>query len=370
MKYFIIAGEASGDLHGANLIKQIKAQDKEAEFRFWGGDLMANESDGLLMHYNKTTIMGFVEVVANLNSIFNNLKTCKTQILTWQPDVVVLIDYPGFNLRIAQFCKKQGIKTIYYIAPKIWAWKESRGKLLEKYVDELLIIFPFEVNYFKKWKVQTTYVGNPLIDAINQYPFNPNFVNQYSITKPIIALMPGSRKQELKRMLPKMMLLKPHFPDYEFVICGAPGFSDNDYKMFNLQNTPVIFGKTYDVLKNADAALVCSGTATLETALIGTPQVCGYVANSVSYHIAKLLVKIKYISLVNLCLNKAAIAELIQNDFNTETVINALNQILPKGAGYTHLIEQYSQLKQQLKPLENQSASQLAATRVINMAKM
>lgn len=365
MKYFIVAGEASGDLHGANLMQAIKANDPNAQFNFWGGDLMQAQADGLLMHYKQTTIMGFVEVLLNLGSILRNIALCKQQIDAFKPDVVVLVDYPGFNLRIAKYCKQQGIKTVYYIAPKIWAWKESRGKLLERYVDEVLLIFPFEVEYFKKWKVKTTYVGNPLIDAIKQFETKNINVSTTS-NQPVIALLPGSRLQEVNKILPIMMQLPDRFPHHHFVIAGAPGLSKNVYEPYINNKVSVVFNQTYKILSQVQAAVVCSGTATLETALFNVPQVCGYVANSISYHIAKWLIKVKYISLVNLCLNKPAITELIQHQFNITTLTEELTKILPDGKNYAALKTDYQTLANSL---GNDGASNRAALVVIQMAK-
>lgn len=344
MKYFIIAGEASGDLHGSNLIKALKKKDAHAEFNFWGGDLMAAQAEGLKMHYKSFTLMGFIEVVLNLRFILSTIKLCKTQILSYKPDVVIFIDYPGFNLRMAAFCKKHGFKTVYYIAPKIWAWKESRGKKLEKFIDELLIIFPFEIDYFKKWNVKTTYVGNPLQDALKNYKEEQLNHDGLPANKPIIALLPGSRKQEIERILPVMSTLVSHFNQYQFVICGAPSIGVEAYQPFINENTTLIMNRTYDVLHRSTAAIVCSGTATLETALFNVPQVCGYVANPISYWIARMLVKIKYISLVNLCLNKTAITELIQHEFNINQLIDELNAILPGGSKREVIMDDYKQL--------------------------
>lgn len=366
MKYFLIAGEASGDLHGSNLIKAIKLKDPTAEFKFWGGDLMMEQAGnvGLLMHYKQVTIMGFVEVVLNLKSIFNNIKRCKDDIIAYQPDVVILIDYPGFNLRIAEFCKQKGIKTAYYIAPKIWAWKESRGKKLEKFVDELLLIFPFEVDYFKKWKVNATYVGNPLLDAISNH--QPKTLTATKTdTRPIIALLPGSRKQEINKILPLMLKVVEHYPTYQFVIAGAPGLEEQHYAPFLNNNVKLVFGQTYDLLKNSTAAIVCSGTATLETALFGVPQVCGYVANPISVAIARMLVKINYISLVNLCLNRTSITELIQQDFNLERTKQELDAVLPNGSSHKRLMDDYEELQELLGGV---GASNRAADVVIKLA--
>ncbi len=366
MKYFLIAGEASGDLHGSNLIKAIKQKDARAEFCFWGGDLMQQAAhSGLMVHYKEVTIMGFVEVVMNLKSIFNNIKRCKQHILDFQPDVVILIDYPGFNLRIAEFCKQHHIKTAYYIAPKIWAWKENRGKKLEKFVDELLLIFPFEVEYFKKWKVKSTYVGNPLIDAIAEHQAKDLAITA-SDQRPIIALLPGSRKQEINKILPLMLELVKHYPTYQFVIAGAPGLEEVHYKPFLTNQVKLLFGQTYDLLKKSTAAIVCSGTATLETALFEVPQVCGYVANPISVAIARLLVNIKYISLVNLCLDRTSITELIQQDFKIERVKAELDAILPNGKELDRMKADYSELRTLLGGV---GASKRAADVVVNLAE-
>lgn len=361
MRYFIIAGEASGDLHGSNLIKSIQHTDRHAEFNFWGGDLMKAEADGLLVHYKDVTIMGFVEVLFNLRTIFRNLEMCKKQIMAFKPDVVVLIDYPGFNLRIARFCKENGIKTAYYIAPKIWAWKEKRGKKLEKFVDLLLIIFPFEIEYFKKWAINTRYVGNPLVDSIKDHE-NSSRQNK----EMLITLMPGSRKQEISKILPIMLQVVTGFKEYRFVIAGAPGINKEFYTPYLNKQVEVVFGETYTLLQNSTAAIVCSGTATLETALFNVPQVCGYVANPVSYAIAKNLVKITYISLVNLCLNKPAITELIQGDFTPEKITAELLKILPGGPDHEPLLADYKELRLLL---GQEGASDKAAKEIVGMLK-
>lgn len=368
MKYFIVAGEASGDLHGANLIKAIKQKDSQAEFQFWGGDLMSAQANGLLMHYNQTAIMGFVEVLLKIKTILGFIALCKKQILAFKPDVVILIDYPGFNLRIAQFAKQQQIKTVYYIAPKVWAWKENRAKKLEKFVDELLLIFPFEIDYFKKWQVKATYVGNPLLDEINAFKPNPDFKTQNNLSaqKPIIALLPGSRKQEISTTLPNMMMLANDYPDYEFVICAAPSIKPEFYQSFINSNTKIIYNQTYEVLHLAKAAIVCSGTATLETALFNVPQVCAYVANQISYVIAKQFVKIKYISLINLNLDKPAITELIQQDYTLPKLKQEFEAILPNGNKHQTLMQDYHTLQN---ILNKQGASNNAAQIITSLVK-
>lgn len=346
MKYFLIAGEASGDLHGSHLIKAIKSIDNTSTFQFWGGDKMAAESDGLVVHYKDVTIMGFVEVLMNLRTISNNLKLCKQQILEFKPDVVVCIDYPGFNLRIAEFCKKHQIRVVYYIAPKVWAWKENRVKKLEKFVDDLLLIFPFEVSYFKKWKVKSTYVGNPLLDELSHFKLDIQFKQKNKLDQQsIIALMPGSRKQEIKRMLPIMIEATKSYKNHQLVIAGAPGIDPTYYNQFLNDRLHIVFNQTYQLLKHSDAAIVCSGTATLETALLNVPQVCGYAGSPLSYMIAKLLVSVKYISLVNLCMEKEVIKELIQNEVNAKQLQVELDKIMPGGENRERMLADYNKLQ-------------------------
>lgn len=349
MKYFLIAGEASGDLHGANLMKAIKKKDGAAEFRFWGGDKMQQEAPGLLMHYKETSIMGFIEVVLNLRRILGFISRCKAQLMEFRPDVVVFIDYPGFNLRIAEFCKAQGIRTVYYISPKVWAWKENRAKKLERFVDELLLIFPFEVPYFKKWKVKATYVGNPLLDEIAAFTPDPAFREKNRLDeRPIIALLPGSRRQEVTRLLPVMLEATKHYADHQLVIAGAPGLDRSFYGPFLNERLGIVCNQTYDLLKQSTVAIVCSGTATLETALLNVPQVCGYAANPLSYAIAKMLVKLKYISLVNLCLDRPCITELIQRDMNPARLREELDLVMPGGSRREKMLNDYEELRQLL----------------------
>lgn len=345
MKYFLIAGEASGDLHGSNLMEAIRKQDPGAEFACWGGDLMQAKGGDLLKHYRETSFMGFWEVITHLRSISAHLSICKKQIKAFNPDVVILIDYPGFNLRIARFCKETGIRVVYYIAPKVWAWKEKRVHQLEKYVDLLLLIFPFEVAYFSQWKVKAVYCGNPLQDALGKVtPLSPEHFNFSNDKRPLIALLPGSRKQEIKRMLPVMLRIVNRFPAYRFVIAGAPGIDAGFYQPYLSPSVDLVFHQTYALVKQSEAALVCSGTATLETALLGIPQVCGYAGNALSYMIAKLVVKIQYISLVNLCLNRPAIRELIQQDFNEDNLALELGKILPGGEDRGRMLKDYEEL--------------------------
>ncbi len=346
MRYFLIAGEASGDLLGASLMQGIKQMDADSHFNFWGGDLMLNESPGLLQHYKEINIMGFVEVVFKIRTIIKNIAKCKQQILDFKPDVVIFIDYPGFNLRIAEFAKKAGFKTCYYIAPKIWAWNEKRGLKLEKYIDELLLIFPFEVDYFKKWKIHASYTGNPLIKQIKNYNANTLFRESNELSnKPIIALLPGSRKQEISRIMPTLLKVVKHFPAFQFVIAGAPSIAESYYQNYLNDEIKIVIGQTYDLLSNAAAAVVCSGTASLETAIFNVPQVCAYVANNISYQIAIRFVKVKYISLVNLNLNRKAVSELIQHNFNEANIVEELKKILPDGEKHQKLMQDYHELR-------------------------
>lgn len=368
MKYFLIAGEASGDLLGANLIQGIRQTDKNASFQYWGGDLMLKEAPGLLQHYKEINIMGFVEVLMRLGSIFKNLSRCKQQIIAFQPDVVILIDFPGFNMRIARFAKKAGFKTAYFVAPKIWAWNEKRGYELEKYIDQLLLIFPFETGYFKKWKVKSTYVGNPLAQMIKNYKASPGFLDSNQLdNQPIIALLPGSRKQEIMRILPVMMQVAKHFPGYQFVIAGAPSIDKSYYQRFLNGQVKIVYNQTYDLLSCATASIVCSGTASLEVAFFNVPQVCCYAANNISYQIAIRFVKVKYVSLVNINLNRLAINEYIQDELTEENVSNELKAILPGGTGHTQQMENYAALH---KLFGDENAGLKAAQIIVDLARV
>ncbi|MEE4198107.1 MAG: lipid-A-disaccharide synthase [Bacteroidales bacterium] len=354
MRYYLIAGEASGDLHGSNLMKGLKKTDPNAEFRFWGGHLMQQQGGALVKHYKETAIMGFLEVLLNLRKINKFLKLCKQDILEYHPDVLILIDYPGFNLRIAGFAKSKGIKVYYYISPKIWAWKESRIHKIKAFVDRMFVIFPFEVDYFKKHNYQVDYAGNPLLDAvqekINEKGSFDEFVNYHGLeNKPVIALLAGSRKQEIDRNLEIMLKISDHYPHYQFVIAAAPSIEPHYYQQFvRAYKVKVVFDQTYDVLKYADAALVTSGTATLETALFNVPQVVCYRAGNVSYFIAKQFVKVKYISLVNLIMQDEIVRELIQYEMNPQTLEDELNKILYQNDYRQTMLENYERLREKL----------------------
>lgn len=353
MKYYIIAGEASGDLHGSNLIKGLKIADPSANFRVWGGDLMKEEAGSLVKHYKETAIMGFLEVVTHLDKILVNLRNCKKDILNYNPDVVILIDYPGFNFRIAEFAKKRGIKTFYYISPKVWAWKEGRIKKIKKFVDLLFIIFPFEIEYFRKKKIQAIYNGNPLMDSIMSHPFNEesrsDFFTRHQLQdKPYIALLAGSRKGEIDYMMPRLRALEKLLPQYNLILAAAPSAELSYYdKFLKSSKIKVIKGDTYAILKHACSAVVNSGTASLEAAIIGTPQVVCYGGSEISYQIAKRFVKLKYISLGNLILDKQAFAELIQHDCTPENIFTELHKTF-SGHYREKMIKNYNKIRERL----------------------
>ncbi|MEJ7560796.1 MAG: lipid-A-disaccharide synthase [Pedobacter sp.] len=318
MKYYLIAGEASGDLHGANLIKALKQYDSEAEFRYYGGDKMLAEGGTLVKHYAEMAFMGFTEVLMNLRTILRNMKACKADVLSYSPDTLILIDFPGFNLKIAEFAKQKGIKVCYYISPKVWAWNQKRVLKIKRDVDKLFCILPFEVEFFKRWGMEVNYVGNPLLDEIAQFQFNPSFLESHGLDeKPVVALLPGSRKQEIERLLPSMLEIVPLFEEYNFVIAAAPTFSPSYYQKFiGNEKVKLVFNQTYDLLTVAHSSIVASGTATLETALFNVPQVVVYKGGKISIAIARMLIKIKFISLVNLIMNKKVVTELIQEQCN------------------------------------------------------
>ncbi|CAG0950172.1 MAG: lipid-A-disaccharide synthase [Bacteroidetes bacterium] len=352
MRYYIIAGEASGDLHAANLLKEIKKIDSSAHFRCWGGDLMQQQGAELVKHYKDLAFMGFTEVLLNINTIFKNLSNCKTDILQYAPDVLILVDYPGFNLRIAEFAKQKGIKVFYYISPQVWAWKQSRVHKIKKVVDKMFVILPFEKEFYARFNYQVDFVGHPLLDAINLLE-KKSFTefcseNNLLVEKPIIALLPGSRKQEINAMLPEMLTACKHFKNYQFVIAAAPSQPPELYNTFVNESTKVLFGKTYALLQQATAALVTSGTATLETALFEVPEVVCYKGSNISYQIAKQLIKVKYISLVNLILDKPVVQELIQDDFNEKQIAKELKEILPGMPKRELMKNDFALLKQKL----------------------
>jgi len=352
MKYYIIAGEASGDLHGSNLMKALYKEDPNANIRFWGGDLMQNIGGTLVKHYKELAFMGFVEVLFHLKTILNNIKICKKDIAEYQPDVIIFIDYPGFNLRIAKWAKENGIKTHYYISPQIWAWKESRITEIKRDVDKMYVILPFEKDFYeKKHQFPVEFVGHPLIDAIHNQPIIENAVfrkeNQLN-DKPIIAILPGSRKQEITKMLSVMLSVVDYFPEYQFVIAGAPSQEYSFYEGF-ISNESIKFvsNQTYPLLQNATAALVTSGTATLETALFKVPEVVCYKGSWASYQIAKRIITLKYISLVNLIMDEEVVTELIQERCSKKHICEELKKILDSNYRET-LLKQYDLLEEKL----------------------
>jgi lipid-A-disaccharide synthase len=367
MKYYIIAGEASGDLHGSNLMKALYKEDPAADIRFWGGDLMQNVGGTLVKHYSELAFMGFAEVVLNLKTILNNIKICKADIEKFSPDVIIFIDYPGFNMRIAKWAKLKGIKTHYYIAPQIWAWKENRIKAVKRDFDKLFVILPFEKDFFEvKHQFPVDFVGHPLIDAIH------NRVKTEGVTfrkandldeKPIIAILPGSRKQEISKMLSVMLSIVTDFPEYQFVIAGAPSQEYQFYKPFlTKKNVKFISNKTYDLLSIATAALVTSGTATLETALFKVPEVVCYKGSWISYQIAKRVITLKYISLVNLIMDEEVVTELIQDKFNSKNLKQELSKLLDKNHRKA-ILKKYDDLESKLGGI---GASEKTAKLILN----
>ena len=351
MKYYIIAGEASGDLHGSNLMKELKKKDAQAEFRFWGGDLMQEQGGKLVKHYRDLAFMGFAEVIMNLRTILGNIKFCKKDIQEFKPDAVILIDYPGFNLRVAEFVKNLGIKVYYYISPQIWAWKTGRVHTIKKFVDRMFVILPFEKDFYAKYDYEVDFVGHPLLDALKDLPefTTEKFKSENNLDdRKIIAILPGSRKQEIKVKLPIMLSVAKDFPDYQFVVAGAPSQEESFYREIAGKDLKIVFGKTYDLLRSAEAALVTSGTATLETALLNTPEVVCYKGSRISYEIGKRVVKyIDYISLVNLIMNREVVKELIQSELNTKNLKSELSKIL-KEPKRSEILKDYNDLREKL----------------------
>ncbi|GGB15407.1 lipid-A-disaccharide synthase [Puia dinghuensis] len=366
MKYYIIAGEASGDLHGSNLIKELKKQDAQADIRCWGGDLMQAAGATVVKHYKDLAFMGFAEVLMNLRTIFRNLDFCKQDILDYQPDALILIDYPGFNMRIAKWAHQQRFRTttaptpattqgspaggpafriIYYISPQVWAWKENRVKQIRECVDKMLVILPFEKEFYRKWNYDVEYVGHPLVEVIDGYQAPAGAIPAFS--KPVIALLPGSRKQEILKKLPVMLKVSESFCEYQFVVAQAPGQDQNFYNelLAPYPNVATVTNQTYALLQTAQAACVTSGTATLETALFGVPEVVCYKGSNISYQIARRLIKVKYISLVNLIMDKLVVRELIQDDLTPANLRRELNTLLQDNSRRQQLASDYRDLR-------------------------
>lgn len=373
MKYYIIAGEASGDLHGSNLMKGLYAEDDRADIRFWGGDLMnsvylACKKDGmtgggLVRHYKEGAIMGFWEVFRKARQLLCNVRFCENDILSWKPDVVILIDYPGFNFKIAECAHKHGFKVFYYIAPKVWASREGRIKKLKKYVDKLFIVFPFEIPYFSKKGVEFIYKGNPLIDAIDDSPASnesrKDFLERNRLQdKPVIAMLAGSRKGEISTMMPVLrefaekMTALPQYGGYQFIVAGAPARNMEDYSPYLNDckaDIKVLFGQTQSIVRHAEAAVVNSGTASLETVLLGTPQVVGFIMGSrITYAIAKKIVKVKYISLGNLIVDRLAFKEFIQADCNADNLVNEVRALIEDQAYRQKMLSEYACIRKAL----------------------
>ena len=368
MKYYIIAGEASGDLHAANLMNELRNLDKDAQFRVWGGDLMQQQGGQIVKHYKELAFMGFLEVLMNIRRIKSNFELCQTDLLDFKPDLLILVDYPGFNLRMAKFAKEHNILTYYYISPKIWAWKKSRAWKIKKYIDKMFVIFPFEKDFYKQYDYEVIYVGNPLIDELKKkkekLPDKQTFLEKNKLSeKPLIALLAGSRKQELKYILPEMLKIIGDFPEYQFVLAGAPGFDEETYRPF-IEGYPVklIFNQTYDLLKNAYAAIVTSGTATLETAMFNVPQVVVYKLNALTYEIGKYFIKPKFFSLVNIVMDRPVVQELLQKNLK-EKITRELSKILYDEQYRYRMLEDYKELHKKIGPA---GASQRTAEIIYN----
>jgi len=364
MRYYIIAGEASGDLHGSNLIKELQRLDIATNIRCWGGDKMQATGATLVKHYRDLAFMGFVEVAKNLKTIFRNIAFCKQDILQFKPDALILVDYPGFNLRIAKWAKAEGLKIIYYISPQVWAWKESRVKLIKECVDKMLVILPFEKEFYKRWDYEVEYVGHPLVKVIDEFRVESsesrmNNSERSTLNSKLIAVLPGSRKQEILKKLPIMLEVSKNFLDYQFVVAKAPGVEESFYNelIAPYSNVSFVSNKTYQLLSEAKAAMVTSGTATLETALFNVPEVVCYKGGSISYQIAKRLIKIKYICLVNLIMDKEVVKELIQDDLTVENITKELKEILYNNDKQQQIQSDYAALKSLLSQGGNASAN-------------
>ena len=376
MKYYLIAGEASGDLHGSNLIKALKERDPNSEFRCWGGDLMEAEGAVLVKHYKHAAIMGFVEVLLNIRTISNNLKTCKEDIINYSPDVLILIDYPGFNFRIAEFAKKRGITTFYYIAPKVWAWKEKRVHKLKAFVDRLFIIFPFEIEYFKKWGIEAVYRGNPLLDSVDNYKYcnesRDEFCKRVNIdsNREFVALLAGSRRDEIKYLLPRMVEVTKRFPNYNFILACAPSIELNYYKKFLGLNSSITLlqNETYSILRHSRASIISSGTASLEAALLNSPQVVCYGVNEISYLLAKNFIKIKYVSLANLIMDKELFKELLQHNCTPDNISNELDNLLNNSGYRENMLKDYANVRAILG--ESGASSKVAEAMVEELNKL
>lgn len=375
MKYYLIVGEASGDLHASNLMRALQHEDPQAEFRFFGGDLMKAVGDTCVKHYRELAYMGFIPVLLHLRTIFRNMDFCKKDVEAWQPDVLILVDYPGFNLKIAEYIKRHTqIPVYYYISPKIWAWKEYRIKNIKRDVDELFSILPFEVDFFKKHQYPIHYVGNPCVDAVDDFrrkgqeTFSEFVAANGLEDKPIIALLAGSRRQEIKDNLTRMIEAARSFPQYQFVVAGAPGIEPDFYKRYIDSSTKIVFGQTYRLLQQAEAALVTSGTATLETALFRVPQVvCYYIsAGKLVSFLRRHILKVKYISLVNLIADREVVTELVADGMTVSNIKKELAKIISGGNGRSRMLSEYDRL---IGILGEPGASERAAAQITALLK-
>lgn len=375
MKYYLIVGEASGDLHASNLMRALQHEDPQAEFRFFGGDLMKAVGGTCVKHYRELAYMGFIPVLLHLRTIFRNMDFCKKDVEAWQPDVLILVDYPGFNLKIAEYIKRHTqIPVYYYISPKIWAWKEYRIKNIKRDVDELFSILPFEVDFFKKHQYPIHYVGNPCVDAVDDFRRKgqetfSEFVTANGLEdKPIIALLAGSRRQEIKDNLTRMIEAARSFPQYQFVVAGAPGIEPDFYKRYIDSSTKIVFGQTYRLLQQAEAALVTSGTATLETALFRVSQVvCYYIsAGKLVSFLRRHILKVKYISLVNLIADREVVTELVADGMTVSNIKKELAKIISGGNGRSRMLSEYDRL---IGILGEPGASERAAAQITALLK-
>jgi lipid-A-disaccharide synthase len=365
-RYYIIAGEASGDLHGSNLIREIKNIHPQASFRCWGGDLMQAQGADVVKHYRELAFMGFIQVIRNLGTILRNFKNCKADIAAYRPDILILIDYPGFNLRMAKWAHENNIKVVYYISPQIWAWKENRIHQIKKYVDKMLVILPFEKAFYQKWDYEVDYVGHPLVKVVDDF-LQKNPTPQISTTRKQITLLPGSRSQEIQYKLKVMLEVSRFYPDCDFTWAVAPGFEKADYDSLLRQypNVKCLSGQTYHLLSRSDAAIVTSGTATLETALFGVPQIICYKSDALSYRIAKKLIKVKFIGLANLIMDKEVVKEMIQDELTAENIKKELDQILYETDRRQEILDDYQALRTLLS--SGGDASKNAAVIIANM---
>ncbi len=350
MKYYLIAGERSGDFHAAHLMRELQGEDADAQFRFWGGDQMQAVGGELVRHYQELAIMGFVEAATSVLKFRGYLKQCQADLLAYKPDVLILVDYAGFNLRMAKVAKDHGIKVFYYISPKIWAWNQGRVEKVKERVDRMFVILPFEKEFYDKFGYHVDYAGNPTADAVAEFKPDPDFFerNRLEPDKPIIAVLPGSRKQEIEEMLHEMIAILPGFQEYQFVVAGVDNLDPNYYKHFHRNGIRFVFDQTFDLLTHAKAALVTSGTATLETALFDVPQIVCYRTSVLSYAIGKMVIKVPFISLVNLIAGRAVVKEFIQNDFNARNLLDELRLLLTDEAYMARMKAGYAELRQKL----------------------